>query len=381
MDATRIRLKVFKEQKENIYKYVDKKWDNYDLKNYHFLSANLSKCMPDIAPEQHKLVYKNILSYRALQGVDTHFYNIFNKIKGVDDTSNKIIDRQLPGIFVSFHLGSFRSALAFLVKANIDVVLIIDPLPYKLQKDSIIKQYEKVKAFFNSTSDLIIFPADKKDLSIQILAKTNKKYSVLAFIDGNTGFNGAFNQKNTVKIDFLGQKVSFRRGLAMLSYYTKCPMYPMISHYDKEFKPRWDVYDAIISSKDESPMQYSERAIKELFGTFEKSLKKYPDQWEGWLYLHKFFNLTPPVDLEDCYDPKEELVPNTNVGLFSYDDIFYVFNKENYKIVEVDENTFEKIARKEIFISENQEEDLNIKFMVTKGILVPKKTKNEKQVS
>lgn len=380
MDATRIRLKVFKEQKENIYKYVDKKWDNYDLKNYHFLSANLSKCMPDIAPEQHKLVYQNILSYRALQGIDTHFYNIFNKIKGVDGTSNKIVDRQLPGIFVSFHLGSFRSALAFLVKANIDVVLIIDPLPYEMQKDGIIEQYEKVKAFFNSTSDLIIFPADKKDLSIQILAKTKKNYSVLAFIDGNTGFNGVFNQKNTVKVDFLGQKVSFRRGLAMLSYYTKCPMYPMISHYDSEFKPRWDVYDAILPSKDESPMVYSERAIIELFGTFEKALKKYPDQWEGWLYLHKFLDLTAP-DNEDCYDAKDVLVPNNSVGLFSYDDMYYVFNKENYKIVEVDQETFKKMANQETFMSENQQEDENIKFLVAKGILIPQKLGQEKLAS
>ena len=372
MDATHIRLEIYKEQEEKLKTYVEHKWDTLALKNFHFLSANLSKCLPDIPMSTHKYMYRKILSFRALQSIDTRFYQNFNSVKGVDDFSEKIKNIKNPGIFVSYHLGSFRSALALLIKANIDVVLIIDPLPYELQKDHIIEQYKQVKAHFNSTSDLIIFPADKKDLSVQILAKTSKNYSVLAFVDGNTGYNGAFNQKNTVKVDFLGQKVAFRRGLAMLSYFTKCPMYPMLSYYDEHLKPHWEILDPIYPDAEMKADDFADQTIKKLFGILEKALIQYPDQWEGWLYLHKFMDIdsfdTPAASID--MNDHDTFYLNPKVGIFSYEDRYYALNKENYKIVELTKALFERLHFDKKVDQLSDEDRADIAFLVEKRFVL-----------
>jgi len=370
MEAKNIRKEVYKEQREHLKEYVDKKWDNFELKNYHFLSANLSKCLPEIPQENHKSIYHNILSYRALQGIDTHFYSNFGGVKGADIVSKKIKEGNLPGIFVSFHLGSFRSALAFLVQANLDVVLIVDPLPYKLQKDEIINQYTKIKSYFKSTSDLIIFPADRKDLAIQILLKTKKNYSVLAFVDGNTGMNGDFNQKSSVKIDFLGQKVFFRKGLAMLSYYTKCPLIPMVSYYDEEDKPHWEIKDYIYPDSGMEAHEYGDKATKEIFKILENALKVYPDQWEGWMYLHKFLLMEKKEENKTITYQQDidALEVNPNIGLFAYEDRYYVINKDTYVIIEVGKEIFMKLDQSTYFDPSNESKE-NITFLLNKNII------------
>ena len=347
MNHQQLRLEIYEEQRMLLKEYIDKKWDNFDLKNYHFMSANLSKCLPGIAAEQHKEVYHDILSYRALQSIDTRFYEHFDNIDDFNDFNYEEIKEQLPAIFVSFHLGSFRSALAFLVRYNLDVVLIIDPLPYRLQKDAIIAQYEVMKKAFGSASDLVIYPADKRDLSIQLLDKTGKKYSVLAFIDGNTGFNGTFNQKKSQVIPFLGQEITMRKGLAMLSFYSGRPIIPMLSFYDERLQPRWKVFDPIAPVAGANGDEFARDCLHTLFGILEGALKKYYAQWEGWLYLHKFLNTTL-FEHTGLSEEGPAAFVNPHAGLFAYEDNYYVLNKENYRILEISAEVFFTLSQGDI---------------------------------
>ena len=367
-----IRTGVYREQKEKLKEYVDKKWDNFDLKNYHFLSANLLKFFPNISIEKHKSIYHDILSYRALQSIDTYCYSGFNSIKGVNIVIEKIKKQKLPGIFVSFHLGSFRSAIVLLIQANLDVVLIIAPLPYQVQKDKIVEQFIKIKDFFKSTSDLIIYPADKKDLSVHILSKTKKNYSVLAFIDGNTGMNGVFNQKNSVEIDFFGKKVFFRQGLATLSYYTKCPLIPIISYYDKDDYPHWEIKKSITPDSAKDVQDYAKNATIKMFKILEDTLKVYPNQWEGWLYIHKFLkiesNPLTSIESEELKNHDYFLSINPNIGLFSYDNKYYVLNKETYVVVELSKEMFFKLDKNRFFNANNEDVE-DIKFLIKRNIL------------
>jgi lauroyl/myristoyl acyltransferase len=344
MNHQQLRLEIYGEQRQLLKTYIEKKWDNFDLKNYHFMSANLGKCLPGIAAEQHKQVYHDILSYRALQSIDTRFYQHFDNIDDFKDFNYEKIKEQLPAVFVSFHLGSFRSALAFLIRYNLDVVLIIDPLPYRLQKDAIISQYEVMKQAFGSASDLVIYPADQKDLSIQLLDKTRKQYSVLAFIDGNTGFNGTFNQKKSEKIPFLGQEIAMRKGLAMLSFYSRRPIVPMLSFYDDRLQPRWKIFDPIVPAAGATADEFAKDCLHTLFGILENALKEYYAQWEGWLYLHKFLDTSSFGNTGLTKEGPQAFV-NPHAGLFAYEQHYYVLNKENYHILEISEEVFSTLSQ------------------------------------
>ncbi|WP_143304663.1 lysophospholipid acyltransferase family protein [Chitinophaga vietnamensis] len=370
MNHQQLRLEIYEEQRSLLKTYVDKKWDTHDLKNYHFLSANLSKCLPAIGMDQHKAIYHDILSYRVLQSIDTRFYEHFDHIDDFGDFNYEEIKTQLPAIFVSFHLGSFRSALAFLVKYHLDVVLIIDPLPYNTQKDTIIAQYEAMKQSFGSSSDLVIYPADKQDLSVQLLDKIGKQYSVLAFVDGNTGFNGAFNQKKSLKLPFLGQEIAIRKGLAMLAYYAGRPVIPMLSFYDDQLKPRWKVFDPIIPDRTKGADDFSRDCLQKLFAILEGALKQYYAQWEGWIYLHKFMDISvfeqAGID-EPVNDDGRELAVNPNAGFFSFDEHYYILNKENYRILEITAQVFLNLLSGKT--DSNTIEAADRTFLLSNGIL------------
>lgn len=344
MNPTKLRLDIFEESKQELRTSFEKKWETNDLQTFQFLSANLSKCLPSLPVTQHKSAYFDILSYRILQHIDTQFSAQFSGIDDFNEFDYAEIKKHLPALFVSYHSGSYRSAIAFLVKYNINVVLIADPIAYKHNADKMTDQFLMVKNAFNSTSELILYPADKPDLTIQIMDKMRKGYSVLAYVDGNAGANGYFNRDNSQKISFFNQQIFVRTGLATLSFYLKAPIIPMLSFYDENLKPRWNIYDPIIPAKEErNPATYVNKSTRYLYAILEKALEKYYVQWEGWLFLHRYLDIEPfsGLNADTTATPDVSTVMiNDNVGLFIFDNKYYALNKENYKLLELTPDVF-----------------------------------------
>lgn len=339
MQSKNLRLEIFGESKQELKVSFEKKWESHSLQTFQFLSANLSRFFPNMPESEHKKAYFDILSYRVLQGVDTQFSSNFSGLDDFNEFNYEEIKKHLPALFVSHHTGSYRSAIAFLVKYNINVVLMVDPLAYKYTLEKIQHQFKQVKDAFNSTSEFIVFPTDRADLSLQIMGRVKQGYSVLAFIDGNSGSNGYLNRDNSLQIPFFGQDIFVRTGLPTLSFYLKIPIVPMLSYYDEHLTPRWNVYDPIVPPKGErNPTAYVEQSTRYLYSILENALQEYPMQWEGWMFLHRYLTIAPsdagvPASLSNV-----EI--NDKAGLFMLDGRYYILNKENYKLMELDEEVF-----------------------------------------
>lgn len=344
MHPTKLRLDIFEESKQELRKSFERRWQTNDLQTFQFLSANLSKCLPALPVTQHKDTYFDILSYRILQHIDTQFSAQFSGIDDFAEFDYTEVKKHLPALFVSYHSGSYRSAIAFLVKYNIDVVLIADPIAYKHNADKMIEQFQLVKNTFKSGSDLVLYPADKPDLTVQIMGKMRKGYSVLAYVDGNAGANGYYNRDNSQKIPFFGQEIFVRTGLATLSFYLKAPMIPMLSFYDENLKPRWNIYDPIFPAKGEGdPEEYIKNSTRYLYAILEKALERYYVQWEGWLFLHRYLDIERfnGLSTDAAAAPDVSAIAiNDNVGLFVLDNKYYALNKENYKLLELTADVF-----------------------------------------
>lgn len=342
-----MRLLIFEEKKQELMELFEIKWKTNNLQPFQFLSANLSKCMPSLTVEDHKSIYFDILSYRILQHIDTQFCDQFDGIDDFNEFNYDEIKKCLPALFVSYHLGSYKSAMAFLIKYNINIVLIADPTAYKYNKDKMHEQYLMAKKAFNSTSDLIMYPADMKDLTVQLMSKMGKGYSVLAFIDGNSGANGYFNRDNSQRISLFGQNIFVRNGLPTLSFYLKCPIIPMLSYYDENLKPKWKIYEPIIPVKGErKPGEYVKSSTEYLYSILEKALEKHYAQWEGWMFLQRYMDteaFNNSIDISNTNVGIHDMFINPNVGLFTIEGKRYALNKENYKIMEITENVFVSI--------------------------------------
>ncbi|QDP85576.1 hypothetical protein FNJ88_08375 [Chryseobacterium sp. SNU WT5] len=366
------RLQTFEQEKINISKYVDNKWKSDDLKHFHFFSANISLFLGQNYDESsHKDLYKELLSYRVLQGIDTKFYNL---IDNVEDFHNSNIDTQSPSIFVSFHIGSYRAILALLIKKNTDVLLLMDPIAYASQNKAVFEQYEKIKKLFQSTSKLIILPADKKDLALDILIRTKQNYSVLAFVDGNNGFGGAFKQDHSLKINFLGKDIMVKQGLAKLSHRLSIKIVPIISRYEN-CAQKWDFFDPIVPSRENKAEEYSLSTMQKLYGILETSVKRYPMQWDGWLYIHKFLaeKTSSLNSLTTFTEADHQFKVSKSLGLFSLNEKYYMVNKANYKIFEISKIIFgllkESLNKKYLNRNDIEMNDLNALF--AERILLP----------
>ncbi|WP_343672383.1 hypothetical protein [Chitinophaga sp.] len=340
MPSKSLRLEIYEESKQELKLSFEKKWETHNLQTFQFLSANLSRCLPAIPESQHKSAYFDILSYKVLQGIDTQFSAKFSGIDDFNEFNYEEIKKHLPALFVSYHTGSYRSAIAFLVKYNINVVLIADPLAYKYSLEKMLQQFQQVKDTFNSTSEFIVYPADRADLTLQIMGKIKQGYSVLAYIDGNAGSNGYLNRDNSQQIPFFGQEIFVRTGLPTMSFYLKVPIIPMLSYYDERLQPRWNVYDPIAPPKGEkSPAGYVDQSIRYLYGILENALQRYTMQWEGWMFLHRYLNIGP-VAQGALLTETANISINDKIGLFILDDRYYILNKENYKLMELDKEVF-----------------------------------------
>jgi lauroyl/myristoyl acyltransferase len=328
-----MRLQAFEQQKINISNYVDKKWITDDLKNFHLFSANISSFFNEVYDEQrHKELYKEMMSYRVLQGIDTHFYTMLDQVY---DFQKEELDTTSPSIFVSFHIGSYRAILALLIKKNLDIVLLMDPKAYAFQNKDVLKQYENIKNLFQSSSNIVILPADKKDLALDILIKTRQGYSVLAFVDGNNGFGGSFKQDHSLKVDFMGKDIMVKQGLAKLSHTLSLNIVPIISHYD-DLRQKWEFHSPIIPSKSNKAEDYAQETMQNLYKILEDEVRKNPMQWDGWLYIHKF--LADKIEIEkreESYDAEKSYKISDKVGFFCLEDHYFLINKSNYKIFEI----------------------------------------------
>lgn len=362
------RLQAFEHEKNNLSRHLEDKWAQGDLKFFHFFSANMSYfAKKKYSESMYKDLYKELLGYRILQGIDVNLYNGLNEVKGF-----KKIDIKEPAIFVSFHVGAYRSFLALLIKNNIDIVLLMDANTYQKRLE-IEEQYKNIKELFNSTSDLIIFPADKPDLALQLMITTKKGYSVLAFVDGNNGLGGVFNQKNSLKVNFMGKNIRVRQGLARLSHILSLKIFPIVSHYENLMQ-QWSFYSPISPDKKGNIDEYSAHTMQKLYDILEQYVDKYPMQWDGWLYMHKF--MTDQIEAKKAkgvYSVKINYKLNRNIGLFSSNGKHYLLNKQNYKVFELPENiyTILKENLKKRSLSKKHISVSDMKALYEKNILIP----------
>lgn len=328
-----MRLQAFEQEKIKISNYVEKKWLTDDLKNFHLFSANISTFFKVAYDEkQHKEYYKELLNYRVLQGIDTHFYTMLDQ---VGDFQKNKINTTSPSIFVSFHIGSYRAILALLIKKNLDIVLLMDPHAYALQSKDVMNQYENIKKLFQSSSNIVILPANKKDLALDILMKTRQGYSILAFVDGNNGFGGSFKQDHSLRVDFMGKDIMVKQGLAKLSHTLSLNIVPIISHYD-DVKQKWEFHSPIVPSKENIMEDYTQKTMQNLYKILEGEVRKNPMQWDGWLYIHKFLaDKIETAKCENSYDAKNLYKINDSVGFFCLENNYFLINRSNYKVFEI----------------------------------------------
>ncbi len=163
------------------------------------------------------------------------------------------------------------------------------------------------------------------------------------YIDGNTGVGGISDDKQKlVKIKFLNYEIYARKGVAFISHFTQTPIIPIISIRTGWLSREIHVHKPIFPDKNKERELYSKQTTQKLYRIFEKYLKLYPEQWEGWFYLHKFLDIKELKKIkvkdnqclktaENIFDiNKEYKLNNDKYSIMTYKIADFLLSKETY---------------------------------------------------
>jgi hypothetical protein len=327
--------------RQHITERENKKRSIYQLKDFHFLSANLSRFMPNIPTEEHWDVYLNVLSTMMLRDFDVHLVNM------ADNLRNDCAQAELtPKIYITCHLGFCKASISLLILKGINkIALIVDENTYIKQADAIQEMHSKFKELKGIDYEIKIINVERNGAVLEIINLIKEGFSLFAYIDGNSGYKGVYNKEKTIKIPFLKSSIVSRTGLAAISYLTKTPIVPFISYYDENDFPVTEFLEEI-KCEGENMQPYMERTTKKLYKIFESYIVKYYNQWESWFYFHKYLedNLLNRKEVSFEIDLlSKESIKKLNLSTFMINENAYLFDKEKYLVYPITEKQFIKI--------------------------------------
>ncbi|RTY89354.1 hypothetical protein [Flavobacterium sp. GT3R68] len=311
------------------------------LKDYHFLSANLSRFMPHLPLEEHWDIYLNVLCTMMLRDFDVHLVSLADNLY---NDSEKTVGS--PKIYITCHLGFCKASISLLILKGVDkIALVVDQNTYIKQSAAIQAMHDKFKALKGIDYNIKIINVEKSGSVLEMIQLIKEGYSLFAYMDGNSGYKGVYNKERTIEIPFLNSTIVSRTGLSAISYFTKTPIVPFVSYYDENDFPVTEFLEEI-SFSGENISLYMENTTKQLYKVFEKYITKHYNQWESWFYFHKYLDEKILFDKDNSFTlegiTNEDFTSN-NLGLFKINEDAFLFNKKEYQIYPITAEQFNKL--------------------------------------
>ena len=328
------------------------------LKDFHFLAANLANFFPELSPDDYERVYINICVNHAIRSKDFKFVDnrVFDhvSIEGNLDFLEEA-EKKKPKVFCAYHMGAYRGVIGILAKAGVDMAMLVDTSTYNKQKDDVIRTVALINEQSGHKSRIEVIDAESPDVGREMAKAMLSGLSIVAYLDGNSGAGGIYKRgPKSLRLPFMNQEIFSRTGLAMASYAMRAPIVPIMSYYHTEGEvrlPKYHCFDPISPGQSPLPMtDYVAQTTKRLYDILETFLRRYVDQWESWLYVHKFLDFDAlevqhQQELEQTFAHltiSDHIVFNKpQYGLFRLNDEPYLMNKRTYKTHKIQEGYYQ----------------------------------------
>jgi KDO2-lipid IV(A) lauroyltransferase len=263
--------------------------NNPPLMQYFYqIDQNLNKISFKV--ESHENFAREVKYFQSWASFDQKYVELLNTVDIVfDGVSKKLLENKESTIYCTYHVGSYRIINMYLIAKQIPFVLITDKQYIDKQGDETYQDIEKLNNQINTGTfnfDFQIINAENRNSILQIRDYIKRGYSLVFYIDGNSGVPLRDN-KNLEEVRLLDEIVLARKGIAYISSRFNLPIIPVIA-------PREDwgriklIFKKPILQENQDSTSYIKQTTKKLFLILEHYIKKYPAQWEGWLYLEKF---------------------------------------------------------------------------------------------
>lgn len=310
--------------------------------SFNLVSANFFNFLPEVDFDQHHNLFNEITLHNQL----THFEQIHKEALDYVTTENlssetlKMLKEQ-PCVISSFHFGSYRLLNAFLTKNNV-------PYTAVCPKAILEKEGEMFKENLFSNKDAKFIELESPALGLKIIRELKNGRNVFLYFDG---FRGALKGRTSddEKIAFLNKEIFVKKGVAHLANVAKVPLITTIAYRKKIDDIRLHFFDPIMPSADKNKEEHASEATKLAYERFSYFLKKYPGQWESWLYLHKQVEsdehliLTSKINNEIL--EKALAFNNKRYGIFKIAENSFLFDRFSYTTYPIDSELQEYLEK------------------------------------
>lgn len=268
--------------------------------------------------------YKDVTTYKYIAENEwkTDYYIRSERFNSIDeDTICLLKTKQC--IITTFHIGSYFSIIGCLLGIAPKICIVVDSKTYKYRKNQLDK-YD-----FSHNDSKILINIESVDGFKQLLNAITNGYSILFYADGNTGLGGVKNILNSIEMSFFNSTIKVKNGIALLSYKFSLPILQIMTYKDQHLHNEYISQKPIMPDKNKNKSEYTDTTTKAMWSAFISHLLKYPAQWEGWLYLHRFhlkLNKKTKISLTDV---EVRYILNPMCEFYINNENHYIYNLNN----------------------------------------------------
>lgn len=314
---------------------------------FNLVSASLTNFLPSIDFYNFPDIYRKILLHKKLSILEQSSYQVLDFVQ-LENFTDEIIQllKAKPTIICTFHTGSYRIINLLLAKHDVPFTLVIG-------KDISEKEGALFSSTYNNLPDcgkknsLKIINAEDAKAGVQMLRELRNGRTLVLYIDGNTG-GGISTEvnENRCPINFLHQQIFARKGIAFLAHVTGVPILTAACYRKSWDEIRLLFFDPIYPDKSKDRDLFAAETTQRIYDLAAPIVHAYPEQWEGWLYVHKVANIITSPEVNIPANPTEKIGFNSHqFGIFKLHGIPFLLRKQSYSFYEIDNRLYELLTR------------------------------------
>lgn len=328
--------------------HTDVLQDDEDTGRYELVSAALLNYLPSISFREHRTIYEQIIGHRnqAVQEQDNP--TIMDRLT-CEGQAVECLDyiQHKPAILCTMHTGSYRILNRWLIEKGINFKLVIGNAVLEKQGASLLEIFRSFNTVHNLQLQLI--NAEQADAGLKMLRALRSGISLVLYLDGQSGAGVHTNEnENNCVIDFLNQQLYVRKGIPYLAHAAGVPIFPVASYRNSVENIRLLFFPVIHPGQSTDRNEFAMKTTQFLYNSFAKLIAAYPEQWEGWLTIHKNIKLLNPITLQKKSKRKKGQILIFNQEYFSTfrtGGLPFLLDKRNYLFYPLDEELFYLLQR------------------------------------
>lgn len=320
------------------FERVDLQRERGYLMKFTTFSANVENVMPHIPRAQHEHLFRQLLLQQMFTTFDQQCLTAGDLVE-LEGMRGQSFKANGPTIYCTYHLGSYRLLTSVLFRHGIDCVLLVGSNMNRSQGDDMAEHIEGLRRKHGLTNVFRVVEAGSPTAALTVLRELKAGRSLVVYVDGSPETAPEPGQEDQfLSVRFGSRRVMTRKGVGYLSHAAGVPIVPVVSYR------RSDLTNVLQCLKPIRPIRQSDRelycreAMQQLYDGFWPYLNRFPDQWEGWNYIHSFLEPEKPHQVAAKRRLKK---PAFNAGRYSLCDLEQapiLFDRRLYQTYEITED-------------------------------------------